>query len=284
MYMAVCPSCGTPLAITSMPSRNNNCIKCNNKWHFSDNVLEWEATSSATIFKSNLKKYLNHIKYIIDPLVSPCLPLSYFSKFRINNYYRRVLNDKSLATKWAQHYFKGLNLPDSPVVLDYGCGRGRNTALLNQLGFNVAGQDISANPWWANLSQSGFQVVSPEYSLLPWKGEAFDLVLDSMVIHYLTEDQLVAYATEVMRVLKPGGYWLLLEANSTSYGASHLLRFYGRLHSLRTMQTLAEKSGFREVDHSYEGFYATAFPRLINFIRKLHGLWIFPIILLGLPT
>lgn len=137
----------------------------------------------------------------------------------------------------------------------------------------VVGQDINAQSWWKRLSQIGFQVVPPSFSLLPWKEASFHLVLDVGVIGHLTEDQLVVYAHEVRRVLRPGGYWLLLEANSLSYAARMFRRYYGRLHPLSVMQAIAEQVGFQEIDHSFEGFYAPIFPRFINFIRKICAPW-----------
>ena len=75
---------------------------------------------------------------------------------------------------------------------------------------------------------------------------------------------------EVRRVLKPGGYWIVLEANEESYGRKH---FQQALLSLPLMRSLAARAGFREIDLSYEGFYAPVFPLLINFLRKQCGPW-----------
>jgi hypothetical protein len=74
---------------------------------------------------------------------------------------------------------------------------------------------------------------------------------------------------EIRRILKPGGYWLLLEANSGSLAAKHLRSRIGRLHELDRVRRLAVNSGFTEISQSFEGFYAPYFPVLINFIRKL---------------
>lgn len=217
--------------------------------------------------------YGRALRFYLDPLAAPYSPLNALSQRRVETYYERTRSDRALAERWGRHYLRGLDLPAGAVLLDYGCGRGRHVALAGQLGLRAVGQDILPHPWWKKLSPSGFQVVSPSSSHLPWQEASFSLVLDVMVIDHLPEDRLAAHAHEVRRVLRPGGYWLLLEANSRGYGARLPRRYYGRLHSLETMQGIAQQAGFRELDHSFEGFYAPIFPRLVNFVRKHCAPW-----------
>lgn len=204
----------------------------------------------------------------LNPLASRLSPLRIFSDWRVERYYRRTLSDTELAQQWRRHTFSDLEMPVEPAVLDYGCGRGRNVALLAQLGFRVAAQDIKPHAWWRHLGGCGFQVVPPTAPRLPWANGTFHAVLDVTVIHHLDHAQLQALAAEVFRVLAPGGYWLLTEANSGSYGAAVPLRYYGRLHALAEVQQLAAAAGFLDAGQSYEGFYAPVFPNFINFLRK----------------
>jgi SAM-dependent methyltransferase len=205
----------------------------------------------------------------LNPLGSRLSPLRYFTDWRVDQYYRRTVSDPSVAETWARHYLAGLKLRPGANVLDHGCGRGRNTALLAQLGFTVAAQDVQAHAWWERIGNCRFQQVPAEAPRLPWADGAFAVVLDVEVVHFLDRSQLERLVLDVHRVLAPGGYWLLLEAHAESYGASILRRFYGRLHPLEYIRHLTHQAGFREIDHRYQGVYAPLVPGLVNFIRKV---------------
>jgi SAM-dependent methyltransferase len=205
----------------------------------------------------------------LNPLASRLSPLRHFTDWRVEQYYRRTLTDTKFARDWGEAYLHGLPLYSGVRVLDYGCGRGRHTALLSHLGFAVAAQDIRTHAWWERLPDCVFQAVPPEASRLPWADRTFALVLDVGVIHYLSSAQLSTLGREVLRVLAPNGHWVLVEANDASYGASSIRRIVGRLHSLDSVRAIARQSGFVEVDVSYEGYYAPAFPLFVNFVRKI---------------
>jgi SAM-dependent methyltransferase len=205
----------------------------------------------------------------LNPLSSRLSPLRYFSDWRVEQYYRRTLSDGGLAHHWTQHYLGELRLEPGAPVLDHGCGRGRHTALLSRTGFQVAAQDVRPHAWWHTLANCSFQSVPPLAPRLPWTSDAFALVLDVQVIHYLTEPQLATLSREVFRVLAPGGHWVLLEANDGSYGRSTLRKTIGRLHPFQAVRRLVMDAGFIEVDVRYEGFYAPVFPIAVNFVRKL---------------
>jgi len=204
-----------------------------------------------------------------DPLSSRLSPLRWFTDWRVEQFYRRTLTDGTLARSWASHYLRDLALAKGASVLDHGCGRGRNTALLRQLGYQVSAQDIAPQSWWQRLPSCQFQSVPVPAPHLPWQDRAFALVVDVGVVHYMTEAQFAAFAAEVFRVLSPGGYWLLLEGNDGSYGAARMRQIIGQLHSLDTSRRIVAGAGFAEVDLGYEGFYAPALPLSVNFVRKL---------------
>lgn len=241
------------------------CAGCAKPFRLESGVVTWPhdqgSDDRARTFRTLALRQLN-------PLASRLSPLRHFSDWRLEGYYRRTLNDAAFAREWGAHYLAGLSLPPGSAVLDYGCGRGRHVGLLTQLGFRVGAQDIHPHAWWRLFRDCGFQTVPPSVPRLPWAERSFNAVLDVTVIHHLDTAQLATLAAEVFRVLAPGGYWILVEANAGSYGAAAPRKYYGRLHELPQVQDLATAVGFREIDHGYEGFYAPVFPNLVNFLRK----------------
>ena len=64
---------------------------------------------------------------------------------------------------------------------------------------------------------------------------------------------------------------MVLEANVESFGVKAFQMDH--LMPLNLMRSLAAQNGFKEIDISYESFYAPVFPLVFNFIRKQCGPW-----------
>lgn len=201
-----------------------------------------------------------------NPLGSRLSPLRYFSDWRTEQYYRRTLTDRALAEAWAAHYLRGLMLPPASRVIDHGCGRGRHTAMLTQLGHRVTGVDCTRHPWWSRIKAQFHVVEAPNF--FPHGAWKCDLALDVGVVSHFTVDALGQLAQEIHRLLRADGTWIIIEANDESPGAFLPRRHYGRLHSLATMRQIAKDAGFTEIDYWYEGVYAPLVPRFVNFVRK----------------
>ena len=92
-------------------------------------------------------------------------------------------------------------------ALDYGCGPGRSTRFLKDLGFDAVGVDISMEM----LSKATQQDEGGEYhhirsGRLPFEDDTFDLVFSSFVfIEVATLDEITEILREIKRVLKPTG-------------------------------------------------------------------------------
>lgn len=94
-------------------------------------------------------------------------------------------------------------------VLDAGCGTGRTSARLAAGGAEVVGFDVSpemlrrARERVPGASFLAADLAEP----LPFDDDAFDLVVASLVIHYLQD--WVPPLRELRRVLRPGGAFVL---------------------------------------------------------------------------
>jgi SAM-dependent methyltransferase len=91
-------------------------------------------------------------------------------------------------------------------VLDAGCGSGPLTALLRDRGAVVTGIDVSAGMLALAKWRLGHNVALHVADLkdpLPFDDDAFDIVIASLVLHYL--EDWGPTLTEFRRVLAPGG-------------------------------------------------------------------------------
>lgn len=272
-----CAWCGGNSFIGSNFTKKFQCHTCEEQFEIQGNLLIWKKNEFCEegfvqLLKRIIRVYgiFNLLKRALNPVSSPFLPFRYISNLRTRQYYKRTIFERKLAEHWATHYFSELDLPPNAAVLDHGCGKGRNVGLLTQLGFNVSAQDIESHSWWGHFPYCKFQTVPPNAQRLPWPDASFDLILDFGVIGLFPHDKIVDLFIEIRRVLKPQGYWLILEANDNSYGRHAFQQPTLPLHAARLF---SREAGFIEVNFSYEGFYSPFFPQLVNFFRKVCGPW-----------
>jgi len=125
-----------------------------------------------------------------------------------------VSADLVKCVRWMmKEYGKDVFRPDT-VILDAGCGNGRNLLWVNDM-FRVSGYgyDISTEAikqaqanadkqqWGEKLS---FSVRSLD-QLISLENESVDMVIDAMSSHFLKNVERARFISEVARVLKPQG-------------------------------------------------------------------------------
>lgn len=129
--------------------------------------------------------------------------------------------------------------PDA-TVLDLGCGTGRTTAVLDRIGFDVVGVDVS-EPMVQRARQllPHVEFRSGDARDLQFDDDRFDYVLFSFngLDYVHPEGDRYVALREIWRVLKPGGTFVFsshnpfyfVPADPTSlYGYLHLVRFWKR--------------------------------------------------------
>lgn len=103
-----------------------------------------------------------------------------------------------------------MGLPKKSLVLDAGCGNGRNAVAAEELGHTVIGFDISGAMLLTAREKCGCGLVRADTTLMPFRDRAFDAALSIAVIHNLeTEDGRQEALREIGRALKPGGLALV---------------------------------------------------------------------------
>lgn len=115
-------------------------------------------------------------------------------------------------TKWLEREYGGSILSRTSVVLDLGCGNGRNVVYLAQehgvsgIGYDISAEGIAA----AQQASGGLNLTYTTRSIagtLDIPDSSVDLVLDMMASHFLSAAERTQLVSEIVRVLKPGG-WL----------------------------------------------------------------------------
>jgi SAM-dependent methyltransferase len=101
-------------------------------------------------------------------------------------------------------------------VLDLGCGKGRFARSLIERGADVVGLDLSAGM----LSEAaGFTRVRGSARRLPFCRASFDAVLAVEVFEHLAPEAIDRVCGEVLRVLEPGGTFVVIDKNAWSWNA-----------------------------------------------------------------
>ena len=121
-------------------------------------------------------------------------------------------------------------LPPKAALLDVGCGRGRNTLYLSQLGFSVWGCDLS--PVSLEVAQRraqqmdlpiNFQV--SDLTCLPYRDNSFAGAICVHVLPYHLKADIAKGIRELWRVVHPNGwvYVDFLDCDDAEYGCGQTL-------------------------------------------------------------
>jgi ubiquinone/menaquinone biosynthesis C-methylase UbiE len=149
------------------------------------------------------------------------------------------------------------------TLLDVGCGDGGVATLLAERVGEVVAVDVESSPGWHEAPGLAFVVADGEE--LPFEDASFDVVHSKDSLHHMTNPERAL--AEYLRVLRPGGTALIVEANR--YNPS----FYLQMTLVRRHQHFTKKrftdlvrAAFPDVRFgSYEAHYVPG-------ASRVHGL------------
>lgn len=178
---------------------------------------------------------------------------------------------------------KAETCPKFVDILDWGCGKGHITYILQQNGYKVTSSDIESG-----MPDSAFNQETPildenstivvplrhEY-LLPFDSESFDVVTSFGVLEHVPDPY--NSMREIMRVLKHGGifYFCMLPTKwSWTQNLAHLRGdyYHNKLYSIEMINNLASDVGFKEIYANYEHIFPKnrmSYNKLIDLFDKL---------------
>lgn len=168
------------------------------------------------------------------------------------------------------------------MILDLGCGTGRNSNYLAERGNIVAGMEISetalsiAKARALQLCEVGCRTI-PQYikqsigqAPYPFTDNHFDFALDVTSGNSLTEAERDIYLKETHRVLKPDGYFFVrtLCKEGDDNAKNLLSRFPGKEHDTYVLPDV----GITERVFSREDFISTytKFFEILNLDKETH--------------
>jgi ubiquinone/menaquinone biosynthesis C-methylase UbiE len=130
---------------------------------------------------------------------------------------------------------EGVPFPKQGMALDVATGGGHTALWLARRGLRVVLSDVSQRMLeqaMALLEVDGFLAETRQHVAeeLPYPGRSFDAVTCRVAAHHF--DDPFAFTTEVARVLKPGG-WFLLVDGTVPDGESEAARWLNEVERLR---------------------------------------------------
>jgi ubiquinone/menaquinone biosynthesis C-methylase UbiE len=115
-------------------------------------------------------------------------------------------------SRFRQLALQGLPIVQDSKILDLCCGSGQTTQFLVQRSRHVTGLDaspLSIRRAQQNVPQATYIEAFAEK--IPLSDNEFDLVHTSAAMHEMEAEQLRQILQEVYRVLKPGGYFAMVD-------------------------------------------------------------------------
>jgi SAM-dependent methyltransferase len=165
-------------------------------------------------------------------------------------------------------------------ILDFGCGIGNTTRCLARsfpsavlTGFDLSGPSIDTARSLSAEEWPALRFVNGNGFGLPFKSASFDLAFASCVFHHIPREEHSAWASEVHRVLRGGGTFVLFEHNPYNPLTRQVVRDcpFDRGVTLlrpRYAQRVLQAAGFRDAQARYYFF----FPHALRWLRPMEGM------------
>jgi SAM-dependent methyltransferase len=128
-------------------------------------------------------------------------------------------------TNWAERNAEWPPFPKNGLVLDVGCGNGRNIIFMaenfrmqgygfdiSEVAVNQARKTITGKINGKTLLPNSVKIeVQSAKDKIPLEDQSVDVVLDMMTSHFLNSSERAKYMAEIVRVIKPYG-WLFFKS------------------------------------------------------------------------
>lgn len=176
----------------------------------------------------------DEIEHLLEDPTDPASHLHLSSKAALLNYLR-----------FADEMRRFLDRGDK--VLDWGCGLGQMSWLLQRRGLAVTSYDIRSVPDRELIIDMEVVVLGSDPVLLPFPSATFDAVLSCGVLEHVVDE--MESLREIERVLKPGGLFFIYQLPQRYAYTEFINRWRGLWHHPRrytpqSIQGKLESIGF----------------------------------------
>ncbi|MGC4008128.1 MAG: class I SAM-dependent methyltransferase [Pseudomonas sp.] len=156
------------------------------------------------------------------------------------------------------------------VLLDFGCGPGRDLCALKGMGHEPVGLDGCANFVAMAREASGCDVWQQDFLALDLPAERFDGIYANASLFHVPRSELPRVLGQLHAALKPGGVLFSSNPRGENQEGWNGGR-YGSYHDLGNWTRVLEDAGFRELEHYYrpEGLPREQQPWLASVWRKV---------------
>ena len=124
----------------------------------------------------------------------------------MNNYSKS--KNENTQPKLAPELRRYIKLLNGKEVLDLGIGKGYNSVLLSNFGFNVTGVDISKESLKyieENFDCSNLTLINKDVREFEIEKNKYDLILSSNVLHFIPKEDFLKIIKKIKENLKEGG-------------------------------------------------------------------------------
>jgi SAM-dependent methyltransferase len=144
---------------------------------------------------------------------------------------------------------RALEGPPPFVILDFGCGPGRDLAHFRSLGHEAVGLDGSAQ-FVAMARATGCEVLHQNFLHLSLPTARFHGVFANASLFHVPTQELVKVLRELHGALRPRGVLFSSNPHGGDTEGFQAER-YGAFHTLQTWRAKVAEAGFREIEHYY---------------------------------
>lgn len=136
------------------------------------------------------------------------------------------------------------------VLLDLGCGPGRDLAYFKSLGHEAVGLDGSAAFVQMARDDTGCEVLHQSFLQLSLPAGRFHGIFANASLFHVPTQELPRVLGELRDALVPAGVLFSSNPHGPDSEGFHGER-YGAFHSLETWRRIVSSAGFTEIEHYY---------------------------------
>ena len=140
--------------------------------------------------------------------------------------------------------------PAPHVILDLGCGPGRDLKTIRELGHVAVGLDGAARFVAMARAHSGCEVWQQDFTSLALPAERFDGVFANASLFHVPGQELPRVLRELWETLKPSGVLFTSNPRGNNEEGWSQGR-YGAFHDLDAWRRYLGTAGFAEIGHYY---------------------------------